>query len=426
MVILFSVLKNKNFLFLFWGRFVTNIGDSIYSVASMWLVFELTKSSFYTGIAGALILLPSMFEFLVGPLVDKWKLKSIMVYTQLLQAILISLVPISYFLGFLNVWLVIIVMFLATCIEQIVYPAQQSAIPKILENKDLVSGNSLMTFAYQGTDIILIGISGLLISYLGAINIFIINVFTFIVACLLFRSLKLSQAEKQKKLEENTFKFKINEYLKELNLGRKFIMNSIIPKIIFPLAIVNFIFGMITAIMPEFSLNIGGEKYYGYFLATMSIAMLVGALLSNFFSKYPLGLFTIIGFLISSVAWFLSYWIQSPVFTVLFFGLAFIPISSVNILITSTLQGLIPEDMIGKVFAWYSSITALFVPIGSFIGGTLASTIGIDNIYGLGSVALLSISVYWLSYPIMRKIPQQMNIKADDYGLSNQKNFKKY
>lgn len=41
-----GTLKNNNFLFLFLGRIVTNIGDSIYYVAAMWFVFSLGGSAF--------------------------------------------------------------------------------------------------------------------------------------------------------------------------------------------------------------------------------------------------------------------------------------------------------------------------------------------------------------------------------------------
>ena len=98
-----------------------------------------------------------------------------------------------------------------------------------------------------------------------------------------------------------------------------------------------------------------------------------------------------------------------------FFGIAFIPISIINILITSALQVLIPEGLIGKVIAWYSSITALFVPVGSFIGGFVASVIGISNIYALGSLGLLSISLYWICHPKVRKMPNQTGLDSDEY-----------
>ncbi|MFD1736933.1 MFS transporter [Bacillus salitolerans] len=425
---MFKLFKNRDFLCLFSGRFITNLGDSIYSVAAMWLVYELTKSSFYTGIAGALILLPSIFEFLVGPLVDRWKLKSILVNTQISQALLISIIPIGYFLDFLNVWLVIVVMFLVTCIEQFVYPAQNAALPKILDKEELVAGNSLMTFAYQGTDLVFIGLSGLIISLIGVINVYIIDVFTFLAATIIFRLIKFqtnTQDERDntelgtEKIIKNSFK----SYLSELNEGKNYVINSIIPKILIPITVVNFIFGMITAIMPEHSFNVGGELYYGYFLAIMSVAMLLGTLLANLFSEKPLGIMTISSFFLASVFWFGSFLIKTPVLSLMLFGLAFIPISLINVLIVSTLQGIIPENLLGRVFAWYSSIAALFVPLGSFVGGVASSMTEVANIYGLGGLGLLIISLYWMFYPLLRRIPSPTKINPKEYGFHTGKDL---
>ena len=36
----------------FSGRLLTNLGDSLYFIITMWLVFDLTHSEFYTGLAG--------------------------------------------------------------------------------------------------------------------------------------------------------------------------------------------------------------------------------------------------------------------------------------------------------------------------------------------------------------------------------------
>ncbi|WP_330632173.1 hypothetical protein [Halocatena halophila] len=50
-----SLTQNRTYLRLLCGRIVTNAGDSIYAIASMWLVYELSGSSVYTGIAGAVM-----------------------------------------------------------------------------------------------------------------------------------------------------------------------------------------------------------------------------------------------------------------------------------------------------------------------------------------------------------------------------------
>lgn len=57
-----EILKNRNFLLLFVGRILTNIGDSLYAVAAMWLVYDLGGSTLYTGLAGFLSILPESFN----------------------------------------------------------------------------------------------------------------------------------------------------------------------------------------------------------------------------------------------------------------------------------------------------------------------------------------------------------------------------
>ena len=50
-----SMFKNKNFSILLFGRLITNFGDSIYSIATLTLIYILTKSTFYSGITLFLI-----------------------------------------------------------------------------------------------------------------------------------------------------------------------------------------------------------------------------------------------------------------------------------------------------------------------------------------------------------------------------------
>lgn len=66
-----SLCGNRDFLRLLFGRLVTNAGDSLYSIAAMWLVHDLTHSTVYTGIASSLLLLPLVLQFISGPIVDR-------------------------------------------------------------------------------------------------------------------------------------------------------------------------------------------------------------------------------------------------------------------------------------------------------------------------------------------------------------------
>lgn len=70
-----TIFKSFNFCILFFGRMINNLGDSLYYVLSMWFVYYLSHSNYYTGITGFLILLPEVFQFLVGPIISKFSIK---------------------------------------------------------------------------------------------------------------------------------------------------------------------------------------------------------------------------------------------------------------------------------------------------------------------------------------------------------------
>lgn len=52
------------------------MGDSLYYITIMWLVFDLTKNNLFTGIAGALFMLPEVFSFFYGPIIDRCNQKN--------------------------------------------------------------------------------------------------------------------------------------------------------------------------------------------------------------------------------------------------------------------------------------------------------------------------------------------------------------
>src|SRR5690625_929068 len=105
-----DIVKNRNYLLVLIGRVVTNIGDSLYYVTIMWLVYKLGGNAFYTGLAGFLTLLPASLQFITGPFVDQWQVKKTLIVTQLLQTLLIFLIPITYYFDLLTVQLVLIIM----------------------------------------------------------------------------------------------------------------------------------------------------------------------------------------------------------------------------------------------------------------------------------------------------------------------------
>ncbi|WP_394356265.1 MFS transporter [Bacillus changyiensis] len=122
---------------------------------------------------------------------------------------------------------------------------------------------------------------------------------------------------------------------------------------------------------------------------------------------------TIICFMLSAFFWFNSYLSSSSLVTLISFGLAFIPIGIHNVTLNTIIQTLVSEEMIGRVFAIVGSLSALFLPIGSLLGGYLSTFIDIRSIYGLGGLAILFISIYWLITPKLRTLPAPAHVTEE-------------
>ncbi|PGS41430.1 MFS transporter [Bacillus cereus] len=406
-----DILKNRNFLLLFLGRIFTNIGDSLYYVAAMWLVYKLSGNPFYSGLAGFLTLLPSTLQFLTGPFVDRWSIKNTLVITQVLQCILILIIPITHYFDLLTVQLLLIIMPIVAFIEQFAYPAQSKALPLLLNKTQLLKGNSLFSFAYQGIDLICTTLSGILVALLGAITLYVIDSFTFAITALLFFSLKMpTQAEANTSLSTK-------QYFTDLKEGFSIVFRSLMGVFLIGSVVANFSIGMTMAILPSFADSLGGVKSYGFFLAAISAGSLIGALFSSWVGKRNVGRVSIIGFATGAIFWFLSTIVQFQWLSILLFGLAWIPIGATNILFATISQIVIPNQYIGRINSVMRSMGTIAMPFGSLIGGYSANVFSSQLIFALASIGILFISLVWLLHPKLRSLPKADEITSDTFGV---------
>ncbi|MEG7966404.1 MULTISPECIES: MFS transporter [Bacillus cereus group] len=414
-----DILKNKDFINLFLGRLITNIGDSIYVVITMWLVYELTKNPIYTGLASAITYIPQAFQFLMGPFIDRWNIKLILIYTQLIEFILVACIPIAYYLNVLNAWMVIVVMFAASLLGQISYPAQTATLPKILKEDELAHGNAIMSFAYQGVDFIFIGMSGILIINFGVMDLFIADCITFLMAAILFTKIKFTNRKEMGNLDqEQQRENKTHYYKRELIEGIQFVKNSFIPKLLIPIIIANALFGMLTAILPNYTISRGGPEYYGYYLAALSIGMLLGSLIGAQVKNQPIGIVIILTTSVSACLWALSYFINQAIVSLVLFGCANLSIGIIQVILFTMYQTLVPENILGRVLTVINSISIIVMPLSAFLGGYLAYILGTNYMFLSGSIGLFFISVYFMVNPELRSMPSYKKIKPEKYILT--------
>ncbi len=163
------MLKNRNFLALWSGQVFSQLADKVYLV----LMIALIESHFHTGdrtisawvsaIMIAFTIPAVLFGSLAGVFVDRWSKRAVLVATNLLRGGLVAAVPLLLWLsqgwgsisglpaGF---YLLLLVTFLVSTLTQFFAPAEQAAIPLIVERRHLLSANSLYTTTMMASVIV--------------------------------------------------------------------------------------------------------------------------------------------------------------------------------------------------------------------------------------------------------------------------------
>ena len=127
------MLKNRNIRNLLLGRLVSTSGDSLYQVAVIWYIFELSQDAFYTGLAAAIVMIPKCLNFLLGPVIDSLNKLQVLIYAQYAQFLLMAAIPASIYLGVDSLALVLTVLFLVSFLENFQGTAEIAVVPKLVQ-----------------------------------------------------------------------------------------------------------------------------------------------------------------------------------------------------------------------------------------------------------------------------------------------------
>ncbi|MFB6354404.1 MAG: MFS transporter [Halobacteriales archaeon] len=393
-----DLLGNRNFRRLFLGRLVTNAGDSLYAVAAMWLVYSLSGSTAYAGLAGFLTLGPQALQAFVGPVVDRWPVRRLLVASQALQAVLVLTIPAAAMLGRLSAPLVLVVMPLVALLNQPVYPAQQAVLPRIVDDEALTAANSAFALAYQGVEFVFNAVAGVLVALVGAVTLYLVDSVTFAAAVVLFAGLRVPPAGDDSAGEPTG-------YLDDLREGLRFVRGTVLVWLFGASVIANALLGVTWAVLPAFADARGGAGLYGFLLAGLAGGMLVGALVAPRFDGIPYGRLSMAAFLLSGLAWFGALASPWAAGTVGLLGLAFVPVGVTNVVAQTMIQRLVPDGLLGRVTALTGSAGTAAMPVGSLVGGGLGELVGAGPVMVAGGVGFLWIVGYVAAVPALRRLP---------------------
>lgn len=404
-----SIFRNFNFMLLWGGQSISQLGTRLYSLAIMWYILERTGSSLAMGLSVLCFTLPTV---IVGPIAgvfaDKYDKKKIIVATDFINGII--MLVLSYFITMDNISLNTLygMMALAASVSAIFSPAIGSCFPLIVDKDNLTKANSLSQFTSRVISILGPALAGLLIAVLNMWILFFLNGISYIISSISESFITIPKADKQNKKEKFITQFK--EGLKSVWDNK-----AVLYLVIAGGVIINFFLAPLSIYSAIVSENLSkGAAGLGVIQSSVSVGALIGSfiILSGIVKdKYKMTIFglTLEGLALVGFGGFVnSYYIIVVSQVALGFGVAFASVG-----ITTLYQVLIPKEKLGRVFSIVGTLCSVSVPLGALFGSFSI------NYYSLQSVLVFSgliVSISGLSLISILRIANRKKVQADLVG----------
>jgi MFS family permease len=143
-----AVLHGRDFRLLWVGEAISLLGDQFYMIALPWLVLQLTGDALAMGAILALGGIPrALFMLVGGAVTDRFTPRSVMLVSNLLRMVLVSILAGIVMAGAVELWMLFAFALLFGLADAFFFPAQSAIIPGLVEKGHLETANAIM----QGT-----------------------------------------------------------------------------------------------------------------------------------------------------------------------------------------------------------------------------------------------------------------------------------
>ncbi|MFD2169251.1 MFS transporter [Tumebacillus lipolyticus] len=139
-----DLLKNRNYRLLFSGQLLSQLGDAIYEVGIVWLVYRMTGSPAAIGMLVLCQTVPFLVLGLIaGAFADRWNRRLTMIVTDALRGAAMLYLVLRYLAGGLTLWEVCLVAVVLTSARAFFHPSLRAVLPQIVRREELLLANSL-------------------------------------------------------------------------------------------------------------------------------------------------------------------------------------------------------------------------------------------------------------------------------------------
>jgi MFS family permease len=393
-------LDSRNFRLYWLAQTISLIGTSLQVVAEGWLIYQLTKSTFWLGMVGFVALVPVVpISLLGGVLIDRVPRRKLILATQcglMAQAAVFALLAVS---GHIRLWHIIILYFFFGSLLAIDHPARRTFLMDLVEPEVLANAVALNATSFNLSSLVGYAAGGLLIAATGAGGAMLVNALSYLVPIGTLVAMRVPDGAQD--TQQPAFGVALTEGLTTLW------KQSTILGAIGLMAVVGGLAAPVYAMMPAFATDVlqAGSTGLGVLLACGALGSVIGTVVVAKLGAARRGRTVsaaslllpplVVGFALSR---------QMPLACLFLVALGSVLLVLQSLTIT-LVQIHVPGRVRGRVISLYSQLHAGSETAGNMLIGAGAVPLGLPLAFSLGGLAaaLYAMSA-WLAMPSVRHL----------------------
>ncbi|SVB29646.1 uncharacterized protein METZ01_LOCUS182500 [marine metagenome] len=387
-----SALQHRNYRLYFFGLLISVTGFQMLLVIQGWLVWDITGDPSSLAFLGGVTAAPTVILNLFGGVVaDRFNQRYLIMIVQgaigLLLAALATLVYLDAAgLMQLELWHILLLSFLIAGTQSFDNPARQALYPHLINRKDLMNAVALNTVIWQVTRIIGPVLAGALIATAGAWIALYVAAVSF--GCMVIAMIAINVPP--------IARAKAGNVLQSMGEGIGFVIHNHIFAFLIGMTFLNSFFGMSYIILlPIYAtdiLDVGPEGLGNMYAVGGIGAFAIVAIAAALSKSHLKGFYLITGAVVFGISIMLFAYSTNYYWSLLMLFVGGAAATFYMVLVQTTLQALVPDNIRGRVFSIYS-LTWSLLPLGAFQAGLVADWVNPEFAIGLGGFIVASVAL---------------------------------
>jgi DHA3 family macrolide efflux protein-like MFS transporter len=409
----------KSRFFIIWGgQALSLLGSQLVSFAIIWYLTVQSGSATVLAIASMVVLLPQVILGpLVGPLIDRWNRRRIMIIADSIIAVATLGLAYMFAIGSVEIWQIYLLMFVRSVAGGFHAPAMTASTSLMVPVEHLTRIQGLNQMLNGGLNIISAPLGALLLEVLPMQGILAIDVVSALFAIIPLFFLDVPQPSRS---GSASLAGEGASFWGDFKAGFRYVISWKGLLIVGVMAsLINFMLTPAFSLMPLLVNGYFGKDAiaYGTMEAIFGIGVIVGSLLLGVWGGFKRRIVTaMIGVFGIGVGTLVMGILPSSGFTWAVVAMSFIgvvlPIANGSL--GGLMQATVTPDMQGRVFTLTGSLSAAMSPIGLAIAGPISDALGKQTWFIVGGVTCVLMAVIGMLMPAV------MNIEDEGRGINGE------